>query len=425
MLVPKLAGVLSVLVAQAQAFFSVNDDLQGSPKYVISYNDQHIISNDEISKLDNNSFTKVMRNGNEYICQLPAASRTKAEDSRLLLDDSIDFHSIVKGSFNGTCVLYTYGYWSYIVCPETEIAQFHGSHMEYFKENPLKFVLGRFKKPANERKLSLDKRGEQWYLREIVDGGTLCDVTRKPRTSEIHYVCDPKVKAPTINWVKEYKSCGYLFQVSIPELCEFEFLKTTQAEQTNEVVCRKKLSEAGPGLGEADLLSLNDYKLYSLSHHVFLAEPLNSTNTNLVSLLYTSPDENNLLTDLMDATVIAIKRNLLKLSDGTAISNENVTKFSFNCHVYDHRRNFLTTVQINLSNGLLNITGWPTKNEITDNFSNVEHSLVSVERKKRKSKSKSKHINKQDTGTNSDASVNSNANDNANGDDNHRLHDEL
>jgi hypothetical protein len=74
-----------------------------------------------------------------------------------------------------------------------------------------------------------------------LSGGTICDLTGKPRKVEVQFHCHPQ-SSDRIGWIKETATCTYLMVIYTPRLCnDVAFLppKETKAAQ---IVCREIVS---------------------------------------------------------------------------------------------------------------------------------------------------------------------------------------
>lgn len=68
-----------------------------------------------------------------------------------------------------------------------------------------------------------------------MEGGGLCDLTGKPRTAEIRFVCDPELMH-AFEALSETSTCNYLVVVHTTYLCEHAAFKT-ESRVTKDIVC--------------------------------------------------------------------------------------------------------------------------------------------------------------------------------------------
>ncbi|KAK0642977.1 glucosidase II beta subunit-like protein-domain-containing protein [Cercophora newfieldiana] len=195
-----------------------------------------------------------------YLCSVPTIARApelnrtatelaKAEEARELTRASAKGWELMNG-LNGLCLYYVAGWWSYKFCYGHDIVQFHAQPSGVNGGPPVKepktpeYVLGRTKDLAKSQgsqkqrgnvaqnrageeskgiappNTELQIKGDQRYLVQRLDGGTICDLTGRPRTIEIQYHCNPAASNDHISWIKEVTTCAYLMVVHTPRLCD-------------------------------------------------------------------------------------------------------------------------------------------------------------------------------------------------------------
>jgi protein OS-9 len=149
---------------------------------------------------------------------------------------------------DGQCLYFVSGWWSYSFCYGSEVVQFHALPTPV-NGAPAKdpasqdYVLGRVpqpqpgsgQKPGGQKhqtqevlktepttppNTELLVKGDQRYLVQRLQGGTVCDLTNRERTIEIQYHCNPGGSTDRIAWIKEVTTCTYLMEIRTPRLCE-------------------------------------------------------------------------------------------------------------------------------------------------------------------------------------------------------------
>ncbi|KAK2021924.1 glucosidase II beta subunit-like protein [Colletotrichum zoysiae] len=225
-----------------------------------------------------------------YLCSIPvlepqtpenhtATELAKQEEARELAKASAHGWELLD-ELDGKCLYFMSGWWSYSFCYNRDIVQFHALPTVPNGQPPVpdphtaKYVLGRVHKsvpsqrqqptkdgeqqrqqqqqqttksgdpPANT---DLQIKGDQRYLVQRMDGGTLCDLTGRERTVEVQYHCVPGMKGDRIGWIKEVTTCAYLMVVNTPRLCDDEVFLPPQATSANAISCRPILSSDDPG----------------------------------------------------------------------------------------------------------------------------------------------------------------------------------
>lgn len=206
----------------------------------------------------------------KYLCTVPvlapppapnqtATELAKAEEARELARANARGWELMSGLDN-QCLYYVSGWWSYKFCYGQDIVQFHAlpsgvkGGLPTRDPNSQEYTLGRVeeqvlgkkkgsKKPKKNTDLQKDVngqqqhpiddtqslappntelqvKGDQRFLVQRMEGGTVCDLTGRERTIEIQYHCNPGSVADRIGWIKEITTCSYLMLIHTPRLCE-------------------------------------------------------------------------------------------------------------------------------------------------------------------------------------------------------------
>ncbi|RFU26015.1 hypothetical protein B7463_g10320, partial [Scytalidium lignicola] len=178
----------------------------------------------------------------------------------------------------GSCLYFVSGWWSYSFCYNAEVTQFHAIPQYPGKPpspperdpNAQMYVLGKVKsqksavtdewgneveKPkqkvtaATSAGTELQVKGDTRYLVQKLEGGTICDLTGKPRRVEIQYHCMPNM-SDRIGYIKEVTTCSYLLVVYTPRLCNDVAFAPATESKANAIVCRAVISEDEMGSRE-------------------------------------------------------------------------------------------------------------------------------------------------------------------------------
>ncbi|WDK09123.1 glucosidase II beta subunit-like protein [Colletotrichum graminicola] len=230
---------------------------------------------------------EIMKTQNSrYLCSIPvlepqtpenhtATELAKQEEARELAKASAHGWELL-GELDGKCLYFMSGWWSYSFCYNRDIVQFHALPTVPNGQPPVpdphtaKYVLGRVHKSPSQRQPTQDGgqqqqkqqttksgdppantdlqiKGDQRYLVQRMDGGTLCDLTGRERTVEVQYHCVPGMKGDRIGWIKEVTTCAYLMVVNTPRLCNDEVFLPPQATSANAISCRPILPSDDPG----------------------------------------------------------------------------------------------------------------------------------------------------------------------------------
>lgn len=195
-----------------------------------SSNDQPYTPDDDRGKSDQIAgYEEMILKGQKYLCSLPRIPETEAKPEpnitaeqakKEILDATERGWNLLQG-MQGQCIYFVSGWWSYSFCFNEGVKQFHQlpparnvpAYPPVEDKNVGSYMLGRFKSEANqhgpdgrdqdldddegsmparprveEKGLALPKlqtKGEASYLTQTLQGGTLCDLTNKPRKIEV------------------------------------------------------------------------------------------------------------------------------------------------------------------------------------------------------------------------------------------------
>ncbi|KAI0025948.1 glucosidase II beta subunit-like protein-domain-containing protein [Xylariomycetidae sp. FL0641] len=219
-----------------------------------------------------------------YLCAIPviepppapnktATELAQAEEARELARASEHGWDLING-LDGNCLFYMSGWWSYRFCYGHEVLQFHAVPASVKSGPPVRdpttaeFVLGRVPDPhltsrssrrgqtnsqqteheqpagAAPPNTELQVKGDQRYLVQKMNDGTLCDLTGRERTIEVQYHCSPGSTQDRIGWIKEVTTCAYLMVVNTPRLCADVAFQPPKEERANIISCRAIVPES-------------------------------------------------------------------------------------------------------------------------------------------------------------------------------------
>ena len=99
--------------------------------------------------------------------------------------------------------------------------------------------------PQAPAKMELQVKGDQRYMMQRLDEGTVCDLTGRDRTIEIQYHCSPGATTDRISWIKEVTTCAYLMVVHTPRLCDDVAFVPPKETKANIITCRDIIPEEG------------------------------------------------------------------------------------------------------------------------------------------------------------------------------------
>lgn len=159
----------------------------------------------------------------------------------------------------GQCFRRAEGWWTYELCFERHLRQFHKDKDGRTDE----YMLGEFGLEENARLekagqlLSRDKNTGRPVLQQAYSGGTHCGVRDEPRSASVHFLCAHQHNSdlasggsPTsILSVTESPSCSYIVRVHTPLLCGHPHFREKAAKQAamRKLHCAKDdVADAAP-----------------------------------------------------------------------------------------------------------------------------------------------------------------------------------
>ncbi|KAL3566949.1 hypothetical protein D5086_032364 [Populus alba] len=198
------------------------------PKYQIEFHseDSPFLPDD-----DQDSIVIPNKNGENYLCFLPKVEKAKSEkpitqlnissmivetEERVKLKTPDELLEVLKGS----CLVRQEGWWSYELCYQNKIRQFH---VEDEKEKAVQeFILGVYDEEAtaafnqNLSDISTLKDPRSKDASQSIQ--MICDLTNEPRETEVRFVCSGP--GAMISSIIELSTCKYALTVQSPMLCK-------------------------------------------------------------------------------------------------------------------------------------------------------------------------------------------------------------
>ncbi|KAJ3319188.1 hypothetical protein HDV06_006628 [Boothiomyces sp. JEL0866] len=185
--------VLAKAVQIGQDFFS-------SPQYELIFDYHHQPETANIVTVDNT------------ICEIPSdyVSEVKPLDvnESLALIDGMDCLNYIPAS----------SFWGYEFCIHKHLRQYHPAAKVFTKDN--QYTLGL---PQNQ-KASI-QYNQEYFIQLEWNDGTICDLSQKPRKSNINIFCGTFEK---IKSIREVSTCFYELIITTPKLCKKPFIPETK-----------------------------------------------------------------------------------------------------------------------------------------------------------------------------------------------------
>lgn len=222
-------------------------------------------------------YESMILDGKSYLCAIPvvenptknqtafaqAKAKAEAEEAAELTRATKRGWELLK-DMEGSCMYFISGWWSYSFCYNTQVKQFH--QLPPGRDTPIyppvedkstpSYVLGRFDKkevgnmghpqgrqsPDSVAVGEMQAKGESRYLVQRLGGGTICDLTGRPRRVEVQFHCYTQT-GDRIGWIKEVATCSYLMVIYTPRLCDDVAFLPPRETKANAITCRQVVKE--------------------------------------------------------------------------------------------------------------------------------------------------------------------------------------
>ncbi|KAI9483198.1 MAG: hypothetical protein EXX96DRAFT_499138 [Benjaminiella poitrasii] len=291
MIIPKLLAITFILNLAKPSLQSTfkQDDALSLPRYKV-YVTKERISNADINLAHNEKNSVIMTSalGQPFSCIIPDVQieqerleREKLENSKVETEE--DKKRIIEKGLDllepleNNCIQFyahTSQYWTHEYCHNQYVRQFHVERSHDGKEvkehETASFYLGfhpsvasnEGKKSDNKELLSKKRKAtprqvylkaptelrkmmdsEERYLAQAWKGGSVCDLTGKPRTVEVQYRCDSLQGQDYVSSFVETSTCNYQLVISTPRLCEEMNLSRRHHVEPHRIKCRPIVSE--------------------------------------------------------------------------------------------------------------------------------------------------------------------------------------
>ncbi|CAH8544170.1 unnamed protein product [Heterobilharzia americana] len=187
--------------------------------------------------------------GEDYECFIPTLLLRSHEDGRKS-SDLVDEEILLQPLFTEKpCSIKSEAYWSYELCHNQHIRQFH-EEIRLKKSSPVQeFYLGHYdphsktqkgvhkENPNLPKTVTLGENSYPYYEVSYVDG-TLCDLIQEHRTTTVMYICHEGIGGSIID-VSEVRTCQYQVVFATKFLCSHPLYKQKRAH-TNPISCHSK-----------------------------------------------------------------------------------------------------------------------------------------------------------------------------------------
>ncbi|KAH9519552.1 Endoplasmic reticulum lectin 1 [Bulinus truncatus] len=221
------------------------DPFMDSNLFSIKWQGQLQLTREEIELLGDRHLMITTNAKEQYRCILPEDKKLSQQGSSEHVGPSVD--DLMKPLFKQThCSYRIESYWTYELCHGKHLKQYHESKEQGMQPRIQEFYLGY----GNHRESMTEESrlAEQTYIPvrevegislpyyEIIMGdGTKCDLTGKPRTAHVLYVCHVEGRGEVYEF-KESSTCVYEVVVLTALLCKHPSYKP-KTQPVSEIRC--------------------------------------------------------------------------------------------------------------------------------------------------------------------------------------------
>ncbi|KAI8323275.1 hypothetical protein GQ54DRAFT_286614 [Martensiomyces pterosporus] len=183
------------------------------------------------------------------------------DDERQAIQRGLELLSPLKSN----CISYTHDWWTYEYCHDQYVRQYHQIDATEGSETiVIQYRLGDHSRrkrllalPSHPNEKGRDEAGgeneatrttqikrvgRKQFLAQTWGGGTVCDITRRPREVEIQFHCDPN-NPERISHVKEVSMCQYLMIINTPRLCVDPSFYDSAASVVYDIACQEVIKD--------------------------------------------------------------------------------------------------------------------------------------------------------------------------------------
>eukprot|EP00092_Neocalanus_flemingeri_P041159 GFUD01044817.1.p1 GENE.GFUD01044817.1~~GFUD01044817.1.p1 ORF type:complete len:956 (+),score=375.88 GFUD01044817.1:80-2947(+) len=181
------------------------------------------------------SMTMVNKDGQKYRCSLPEIPDSDSDAEKNVGDQETDVAKLLSPLEQGPCMYKTKDWWTYEICYNRAVKQYH---VENDQPVGLVLVLGVHSPGLDSWGQSNKTYQPQWYT-----NGSSCDLTGRPRQSELRFVCNEAATQEFVGDIFEPQSCEYTIVVHTSRLCSVPWLRPVADPTPLPIVCHPMLSQ--------------------------------------------------------------------------------------------------------------------------------------------------------------------------------------
>ncbi|OWF41703.1 protein OS-9-like [Mizuhopecten yessoensis] len=217
-----------------------------SVHYGLDIISEPVVSTQTDTASSSNNIQVTSKYGQHYRCSFPnrmEADKKKEEEEKVAMETGIP--ELLKPLETGPCLFKNKDWWSYEFCYGKYIRQFHIEDGKIVGEVTF---LGYYESEFDwNNQTDQDKRVKNYnrlnrYHSQQYINGTRCDLTGRPRKTEVRFVCEEGA-GDTISRIDEPETCVYILKVHTTKICHHPYLKPPTKNTPVPITCQPLLSE--------------------------------------------------------------------------------------------------------------------------------------------------------------------------------------
>lgn len=382
----------AIISCQCVLGFNVYEDIYARPKYSVVFIDDIPFSRRELfGGNSSENYTYITKNNVRYACHIPQAEVEIASDEaaptmdgKRIFEQALEAitSSFAKVEYEDVdkikkqCLFKTIDYWTYQFCYGIGVKQFHEkplSRNHIPDDSIMLYFLSSFKDA--ESQMYSDESNTYNVLQRLT-GGLKCDLTGRPRTVDVHYLCGSGIQ-PKIIWVEEFQTCRYEVLIGVPELCGIEGFDKVEKLKVNQITCRtiddgrfeqyRDSLEKHFSAGEVDAVFANtirknkiqiqDYLLKPLGLNFYMAHLKTEMETPLFGQVLVNSNHRIKTVESEEFRIEILGSALIrriKLASVQGVKFESAGEWSY--RVYNYEGKFLCSATLSELNGMFRIS---------------------------------------------------------------------
>lgn len=234
--------------------FNFYQDSFSYPTFDVEIHDKNAIDpSDALKLVDDNRdrYIMVKMGHSSYICDLGTDNSTITEEKRLKeweewppagVNTSEYIPAALEALGSLSLVRYTYGtpltFWAYTLEYGDKISQLFADKDTWNpREGTQWYTIGDFSKTDLKKKTTIEYNGETHYVKQRIEEGTPCDINGKPRSADVHFICDPEREEGILE-MGEVRTCFYKVILNTHVLCDISIFKPPEQPAPEIVACQ-------------------------------------------------------------------------------------------------------------------------------------------------------------------------------------------